>query len=423
MNGSLGKYRLIKKLGSGATSEVYLGHDPFADREVAIKLIKPEFLDDPKNGRQNRKQIANEVALVGRLDHPHIVKTFDAVIEEKSSYIVMEYVPGGTLETYTHANNLLSLDRAVEYLFKCCRALNYAQFNGIIHRDIKPANILLDQGADVKISDMGAAVRVDIEQTHSNVGSPNFMSPEQVRGEVVSHQTDIYSLGVVMYRLLTGRSPYTPKNLAHLYQQIMHETPPLPSTLRNDLPPQLERIVMRAMSKPLDERYATWRDFGNDLAALGHFDQNALEINETEKFTALRELALFRDFTDIELWEILRIATWQKQPAKTVVMREDETGDAFYVLIEGSVSVIRGGRLLNVLGKGECFGEMAYINGRQMPRSATVGANSDVTLVMIAPAQLAQLSDHCQLHFNQAFLHVLAERLRMADDRFAKLLS
>src|ERR1035437_9618151 len=142
----------------------------------------------------------------------------------------MEYVPGGTLEKHILPNNLLPLDRVVEYLFKCCRALNYAQFNGIIHRDIKPSNLLLSNPDEIKISDLGAAIRMDAEQTlDSNLGSPNYMSPEQVIGNTLSHQTDIYSLGVVMYRLLTGHSPYNPKNLAHLYQQIMNDTPVAPS--------------------------------------------------------------------------------------------------------------------------------------------------------------------------------------------------
>ncbi|MEK7810205.1 MAG: serine/threonine-protein kinase [Pseudomonadota bacterium] len=419
----LGKYSLIRKLGQGATSIVYLGHDPFADREVAIKLIRQEFLDDPKQGRQNRKQLQNEAALAGKLIHPHIVMTYDAVISPEESFIVMEYVPGGTLEKHIIPDNLLPLDRVVEYIFKCCRALNYAEFNGVIHRDIKPANLLLAGPDQIKISDLGAAIRLDAEQTRSNVGSPNYMSPEQVRGEAVNHQTDIYSLGVVMYRLLTGHSPYSPKNLAHLYQQIMHGTPVPPTQLRNDLPPQLERIAMRAMQQERSERYATWRDFGNELAALGHFEKSDLEVNETEKFTTLRKLHLIQDFNDIELWEILRVGEWHKQPAKTVLIREDEMGDAFYVLIEGSVSVTRGNRLLNALSNGDCFGEMAYISGRRMPRSATVTANTEITLMMIHPSQLSQLSDHCQLHFNQAFLHVLADRLRMADDRFSKLIS
>ena len=419
----LGKYRLLRKLGQGATSVVYLGYDPFDEREVALKIIKQEFLDDPRNGRQNRRQLQNEAALVGKLAHPHIVTTYDAVISNEVSYIVMEYVPGGTLEKHIHPDNLLPLDRVVEYMFKCCRALNYAQFNGIIHRDIKPANLLLANPDEIKISDLGAAIRLDIEQTQSNVGSPNYMSPEQVRGEPVTHQTDIYSLGVVMYRLLTGHSPYNPKNLAHLYQQIMHGSPVPPTQLRNDLPPQLERIVMIAMQKDRADRFATWRDFGNELAELGHFEKGDLEINETEKFTALRKQQLFQDFSDIELWEILRVGEWQKQPEKTVLMREDEMGEAFYVLLEGSVSVTRNNRLLNVLSSGDCIGEMAFINGRQMPRSATINANTEITVMKMLPSQLARLSSNCQLHFNQAFLHVLADRLRVADDRFAKQLS
>lgn len=419
-----GKYRLLRKLGAGATSVVYLGYDPFAEREVALKVIKQEFLDDPKNGNQNRIQLETEVSLAGKLSHPHIVTTYDAFISSEASFIVMEYVPGGTLEKHIHADNLLPLDRVVEYLFKCCRALNYAQFNGVIHRDIKPANLLLANPDQIKISDLGAAIHNDGDQSHgSNVGSPNYMSPEQVRGEAVSHQTDIYSLGVVMYRLLTGHSPYSPKNLAHLYQQILHDTPVAPTKLRNDLPPTLERIVMLALQKQCADRYPTWRDFGNELAALGHFEKSDLEVNETEKFTTLRNLNLFEHFTDIELWEILRVGEWQKQPAKTVLMREEEMSDAFYIIIEGSVSITRGSRLLNALSNGDCVGEMAYISNRPMPRSATVTANTEITLMKLHPHQLSQLSDHCQLHFNQAFLNILADRLRMADDRFSKLIS
>ncbi len=420
-NGSqLGKYRVIRRLGKGATSTVYLAHDTVADREVALKLIRQEFLNDPRNSRQNRKQFQNEAALVGKLIHPNIVTTYEAVISDAASYIVMEYVSGGTMEKHILPENLLPLDRVVQYMFNCCRALNYALFNGVIHRDIKPANLLLSNPEGIKITDLGAAIRLDLEHTHTTVGSPNYMSPEQVRGEPVSHQTDIYSLGVVMYRLLTGQSPYNAKDLAQLYQQILHEPPVPPTQLRGDLPPQLDRIVLRALQKDPAQRFDTWRDFGNELAALGHFDQSDLEINADEKFAALRALPLLADFTDLELWELLRIGEWQKQPARTVVLREDEMGEAFYILVDGGVSVTRRSRLLNTLSNGDCFGEMAYIKGRQMPRSATITANTDITLMKIQPDQLAQLSDRCQLHFNQAFMYTLADRLRIADDRVAK---
>jgi serine/threonine protein kinase len=418
----LGKYRIIKKLGHGATSTVYLGHDPFADRTVAIKVLKQEILNDPKMGKLYQRQLDNEASLAGKLSHPHIVAIYDALISDDVSYIVMEYVGGGTLEKHSEPNNLLPIDRVVEYMFKCCRALNYAQFHGVIHRDIKPANMLMTEEGDIKISDMGAALLLDIEQTQvSNIGSPGYMSPEQLRGEVLTHQTDIYSLGVVMYRLLTGRAPYQAQNLATLCQQILHVTPPTLRAHRPDIPPQLERVVLRAMHKDKAERYQNWKDFGSDLAALGRFEQNDLEVNQTKKFITLREMSLFKDFTDIELWEILRVGEWQKQPPQTVLMREDEMGDTFYIMIDGSVSVTKNGRLLNVIRSDDCFGEMAYISGKTVPRSATVTAGTEVTVLKIAPALLAQLSDHCQLHFNQAFLRVMADRLRMADDRFAKL--
>lgn len=417
----VGRYRLIRKLGNGGTSVVYLGHDPVEDREVVLKLFKQAFLYDPKNGKQNRRQLEIEAALAGKLVHPNIVTTYEAVISDSMSYIVMEYVAGGTLEKHIYPDNLLPLDRVVAYMYKCCRALNYAQFNGVIHRDIKPANLLLANPDEIKIADLGAAVRTDLEETQNSVGSPNYMSPEQVRGDELTHLTDIYSLGVVMYRLLTGHSPYTPKNLAHLYQQILHEKPILPTQHRTNLPPQLERIVMIALQKKPEDRFATWGDFGNQLAALGHFEKSDMEINENEKFTALRKLKMFQDFSDIELWELLRVGEWQKQPAKTLLLREGELGDAFYVLAEGGVTVSRNNRLLNTLSSGSIFGEMSYTSRKQMPRSASITATTEVTVMKILPGQLDQLSDRCQLHFNQVFLSTLADRLRVSDDRLAKM--
>ncbi len=421
---TVGKYTLTKVLGQGATSTVYLGFDPFAKRQVAIKVLKPEILNDPKMGKVYQRQLDNEASLAGKLSHPHIVAIYDALISDDGSHIVMEYVSGGTLEKHAEPDNLLPIDRVVDYIFKCCRALNYAQFNGVIHRDIKPANMLLTESGDIKISDMGAAVLLDLEQTQvSNIGSPSYMSPEQVRSEVLTHQTDIYSLGVVMYRLLTGHAPFQAQNLAGLCHQILNVEAPTLRSRRPDIPQELERLVMRAMHKDKLQRYQNWKDFGADLAALGRFTQSEQTLNQTEQFTTLREMSLFRDFTDIELWEILRIGEWQKQPAQTVLMREDEMGDTFYVMVEGSVNVTKKGRLLNVIRGDDCFGEMAYISGHAMPRSATVTASTEVTVLKVSPSLLTQLSDHCQLHFNQAFLRVMADRLRMADDRFAKLAS
>ena len=154
----IGKYQVVRKLGEGATSEVYLCHDPFADREVAIKVVFPDLLSDDENRKLFRKLFITEASLAGKLAHPHIVQIYDAVVDEGISYIVMEYVDGGTLEPHCSPAHLLPVERIVEIIFKCTRALDFANRAGVIHRDIKPANILLHGETDIKISDFGAAL-------------------------------------------------------------------------------------------------------------------------------------------------------------------------------------------------------------------------------------------------------------------------
>ncbi|HEU0219704.1 MAG TPA: serine/threonine-protein kinase [Gallionella sp.] len=421
----LGKYRLIRKLGQGATSTVYLAHDPFSERDVALKVMKPEILDDSPTGKIHKRMLHAEASLAGRLSHPHLVAIYDAVINEEISYIVMEYVEGGTLEKYAEPDGLLEIPRVVEILFKCCRALNYAQFHGVIHRDIKPANILMSREGEVKISDLGAAIvlDMDMEQTRiNNIGSPGYMSPEQVNGETLTHQTDIYSLGVVMYRLLTGRSPYTAKNLMELYQQISNAKIIPPRSLRADLPVALERIMLKAMQRNRQHRYQDWKEFGADLASFGSFEQHDEPVSEAARFTALREITFFENFTDVEIWEILRISEWQQHPEKTALVRENELGEDFFIIIEGMAIATKSGRLLNTIRRGESFGEMAYITGKNTPRSATVTAAKAVVIMKITPYSLSYLSNPCQLHFSHAFLKIMADRLRVSSDRFSHLL-
>src|SRR5688572_14525825 len=161
----IGKYEVIKELGKGATSSVYHAYDPFQKRQVAIKVVFPEALGDKEHGKRYKKLFVTEASLAGKLSHPHIVAIFDAVADEEGSYIVMEYVDGTTLEQYTRHDALLPVQRIVEIVYKCARALEYASKQGVIHRDIKPANILLTGESDIKISDFGAALTVAAETT------------------------------------------------------------------------------------------------------------------------------------------------------------------------------------------------------------------------------------------------------------------
>ena len=410
------KYEIVRLLGRGATSSVYLAYDAFTERQVAIKHFSADFIADPEHGQTFRKMIATEASLAGRLNHPHIVGIYDAARGEDNCYIVMEYVEGETLENYGQPDQLLPVEKVIEIIFKCALALDFASRNGVIHRDIKPANIMLCQNGDVKIADFGAAVLSKSDQTQVvGVGSPSYMSPEQVRMDALNHQTDIYSLGVVMFKLLTGRLPFEAESNYALTHKILNEEAPDIRSLRPLLPQRLTQIVARAMHKDLAARYQNWREFARDLARLASLDLPQESISDTEKFNALRDLTFFKDFGEIELWEVLRISVWGRVPAGTYLVHEGDEGNFFFIIAAGEVRVTKAGRDLGVKQAGHCFGEMCYIRQGAIARTATVMANTPVTLLKIKANALGSASESCQLSFNRAFLSILVNRLAEAD--------
>jgi eukaryotic-like serine/threonine-protein kinase len=413
-------YPVVRKLGEGATSEVFLCTDPFRGREVAVKRIFPEALRDPVRGRMFRKLFFAEASLAGKLDHPHIAQIYDAGIGEDAGYIVMEYVPGGTMERFCVSEGLLPVEDVVEIGFKCARALAYAHGKGVTHRDIKPGNILYAaEPTDIRIGDFGLALNVDAETTQiTGVGSPAYMSPEQIREELVDHRTDLYSLGVVLYQLLAGALPFRGSNkFSMIYQITQHEAPP-PSSHRPELPPSLDRIVRRAMHKDATKRYATGDEFAAELveamrAGLGEREA----FGDADKFAALRAMPFFAAFADPELWEAVRLGQWQRVPAGSTIINEGEPGDFFCVLVSGEVLVTKNKKLLSVLGAGECFGEMAYLALGSQTRGATVAASKKSRVLRIPVADLEQASAGCRSKFDRAFIGILVQRLNLANTR------
>ena len=421
----VGKYEIVKELGRGATSTVYLALDPFNQQQVALKVFNLSALRDSTRAKAYRKLLLTEASLAGKLSHPHIAKIYDAVMDGDLNYIVMEYVEGETLEKYGEVDNLMDLGHIAEIIYKCCKALEYAQYQGVTHRDIKPANILLQGENDIKISDFGAAV-IDSQQSTqvSGVGSPAYMSPEQIKEQHLTHQTDIYSLGVTMYRLLTGKLPFEAANSYSMIYQIMNIDPQPPSTFRPEIPPVLDAIVLRAMCKDVAHRYQTWDEFARDLVAfITHNVPQQEEIFDTEKFDILRALSFFRNFSDVELWEVLRISEWHKVARDETILQEGMEGKDFYVIATGSVRVVKLGRLLSLLHQGDCFGEMAHLSGKDARRSTDVIAKTEVALIGVDPEALARASANCRYQFSEAFLGVLVKRLSMANTRISRLLS
>ncbi|MEO8006199.1 MAG: serine/threonine-protein kinase [Betaproteobacteria bacterium] len=408
----IGKYPIIRELGRGATSRVYLARDPFANRQVAIKLLHKDHDTDALMRHRFDRVFMNEASLAGKLTHPNIIGIYDAAAEQDYTYIVMEYVNGGTLEPYGEVAALLPLDRVIEIAFKCGLALDFANRAGIIHRDIKPANILFGSNGDIKVTDFGIALQRDTDMTQlGGVGSPHYMSPEQAEDLPLTHQTDIYSLGVVMYRLLTGKLPFIASNSTSLLYQIVNLEPPPPSVHRAGLPADFDRIVMKALARKLKDRYQTWDEFSADLAMTNkHLAVPEASISDTEKFGAIKAVPFFHEFAHLDIWEMVRIAQFRRLAPREAVVREGETCESFYLIAEGEARVTNGERVLSVLGDGDCFGEIPYFEDRGK-RTSSVISITPLTIIEVNATALRQSSDACQKQFNRAFVRILLERV------------
>lgn len=417
----LGKYDLTRKVGEGATGKVYYALDTFSGREVAVKLIDQDVLNDTEFSEENRRQFLNEASLAGRLAHPHIVSILEASVTEDAGYVVMEYVPEGNLARYTKPDTLLSIGDALQIIFKCCGALDYAFRYGIVHRDIKPANIMVMSGTNVKIADFGAAVFYQAQTTQDViVGTPFYMSPEQFNGNRLTHLSDMYSLGIVAYELLTGVLPFRAPSLLELFDEITKKEAVPPSTHRTGLPAELDRIIMRMIAKNPKDRYQSWADLALEIAGIGRFSKFQQGITDSDKFSMLRASNTLREFSEPEIWELVHASVWNKFPARTVVLHENEAGQSMYFLAAGEMKVIKHDRLLNVLKAGEYFGEMAYIR-RGTNRQATLESLSDVVVAELPFDALDALSPGCQLRLSKNLLLSMTDRLMLAGDRIARM--
>jgi eukaryotic-like serine/threonine-protein kinase len=417
----LGKYELLMQIGAGATGKVYLAHDTFAHREVAVKVIDQTTLADPEFNKELREQFITEVSLAGELVHPHIVSILEASISDDAGYVAMEYVPGGNLVRYTHPDNLLSISNVLQIIFKCCGALDYAYRQGIIHRDIKPENLMLVSGTEIRIADFGASIFYKTQVTQKViVGTPSYMSLEQISGHRLTHTSDMYSLGVVAYQLLTGNLPFRAQNITGLFDAIAKNIPAPPSLFRSDIPPELDKIILRMIAKNPEDRYTNWAELALEIADIGRFSAFQQPINDSDKFTMLRDKHELSEFSDPDIWELIQASTWSRIPAHTIVLNEDEPGQKMYFLASGSLKVTKNGRLLNVIKPGEHFGEMAYIQ-RGSKRQASVEALADSITAELSFDALDGLSNTCQLHLAKALLYSMTDRVALAGDRIAQM--
>ncbi len=261
----LGRYEILSELGQGAMGVVYKAIDPLIDRVVAIKTVK--FAGSKEDCASFEERFYREAKSAGRLNHPHIVTIYDVGKSDNTAYIAMEYLQGQQLKEILDVHTAMSIDRIVDIAAQIAEGLGYAHKNGIVHRDIKPANIMLVQGDTVKITDFGIARMSSSTGTLAGtvLGSPRYMAPEQVIGKVVDGRSDIFSLGVVLYEMLTGESPFDGDNINTTMYRIVNEAPVSPKTLAPRIPEAFDYIVAKALAKHPDARYQSADEMAHAL--------------------------------------------------------------------------------------------------------------------------------------------------------------
>lgn len=259
-----GRYRIIRAIGSGGMANVYLAHDLILDREVAVKLLRYDFRNDKDTIRRFKREALSATELV----HPNIVEIYDVGEENDMQYIVMEYVKGMDLKEYIQSQFPIPYRKVLDIMEQILSAVAYAHQNHLIHRDLKPQNVLMDENGVAKITDFGIALAVSqssITQTNTLLGSVHYLSPEQARGSMSTNQSDIYSLGIMLYELLTGHVPFDGESAVSIALKHFQENVPSVKKFDSRIPQALENVVLKATAKETADRYKTVTEMANDL--------------------------------------------------------------------------------------------------------------------------------------------------------------
>jgi serine/threonine-protein kinase len=406
---TVGRYQIIAQLGEGASGVVYQGWDQHIKRNVAVKVLK-------HTSDRARKRFFAEAQSAGRLRHPGIVAVHDADVHKDVCFIAMEYVEGPTLEEFCNKDNLLPINKCLEIIIGACDALDYAHKHGVIHRDIKPSNIMLAKGDVPKITDFGVAQVTGKTMPFGIFGTPSYMSPEQLKDEIVESKSDIFSLGCVLYDLLTGKQAFSGENYYSIIYKVVNQEPISILDIRTDIPKILNKITKKALAKDPKSRYQTFIDLAYDLRVAQREMTGIGKEGKIDRFVAfVHRLPFFHNFTEGQIRELVLASSIIKVRKGNLIISEGEIDDTFYIVLNGKARVRKDDKDIALIQAGECFGEMAFIGAQA--RVANVMADTDCILMKISTTIFDRSSQPIQVRFFNNFARTLARRLSETSEK------
>ena len=448
----IGRYLVKKKVGQGAMGVVYLGYDEMIDRKVAIKYLRIEKIKNDEERNKIVDLFFKEAKIIGKLNHNHITSIYDIGMHSDFPFLVMEFVNGRTIKEYISKKIPIPIDNLLLLLSMIARGLHYAHLRGILHRDIKPANIMITPTNYPKIMDFGIARIMDTSKLPSEqegngkvetekgfvLGTPHYMSPEQIRGKELDARSDIFSLGVMAYEWISGKKPFNGKNLQEVITSIIKQEPE-PLDKISNIDKRISDIIHRAIAKKVENRYQTAEAFSDTiellltsiekkaseeaetLSATGTFSYDQLRVvNELKK-----NYIFFADFTEDELFTIFSMSNKEKFEKGGIIIQEGSSGAKMYVILKGSVLITKTVEEKQVevkrLKAGECFGEMTIVD--KMPRSATVSALEPTLLIAINEIVLRTSKPELCLKLYKSLASMISEKLRARDTEYAEMIS
>ncbi len=411
----IGRYTIGRRIGSGTCGVVHQSLDNLLGREVAVKLSpigEAHVATGKVPGAQRAYQ--TEIIAAGKLTHPNIVTVYDAGQYGDLNFLVMEAVEGKTLKEYGKGKTLLPVGEALRIISACCVALDYSHAQGILHRDIKPANIMLSFDKTVKLLDFGIAVGLEegsaLKKRGPTLGTPNYMSPEQILGRELEAQSDFYSLATVLFELLTGRQLFKAKKVKDLFRTVVHQKAPRLTAIRPDLPEALAAVVAKALEKKPQARFQSGADMAAALAPfLRNF--NAVEkrpVAQQRLIKRLKTQKFFNPFSDLEIALLLeRVKVKTFVPSEPVLLQGDKQR-RLLVITDGTAKRTVGSKFSALLSAGDCLGEPGFIKGDAEPHD--FHALTSMSALEFDTNAIAELPPKVRLHYHRHIADILSAR-------------